>query len=238
MVYKLCWSRPGSVWAADLSKPPRRVRVHGRVVLAVRDLASGYTVAWTPLPCGSAEAVGTAMERLFRRHAPPLVLKTDNGSCFRSALFQALLQKFQVTNLRSPRAWPQYNGACEAGIGALRETTDLVAAGRDEHFSWTLESLEEARERLNARPRPTSLWCSAKDLWNARRTLRGIRLDFQKDLGLTLARSARDFRAGAWGRARLIRKAVEATLQRFGCLRIGTEVVRARAKRPGPRSYR
>ena len=238
ILYSLSWTRPGSVWAADLSHPPRRLDGGARALLAVRDLASGYTVAWCALPRGSGEEVETAMRRLFRRHGAPLVLKTDNGSCFVSDVHRDLLDHFDVTPLRSPRAWPQYNGACEAGIGALRESTEIVAAQRDEVRTWTLESLEEARERMNGRPRSSKGRRTAAALWAGRPKLRRHRRAFQQELRLRAERAGLLPKGSARRRARRRRKAIEGALRRCGLLRIRRRVVRARCLRPGPTSYR
>ena len=51
----------------------------------------------------------------------PLVLKSDNGPAFVSAEVRAVLAERGVVALYSPPYWPRYNGAIEAGIGALRE---------------------------------------------------------------------------------------------------------------------
>src|SRR5262249_9686151 len=60
-LHLLSWHRPGAVWAVDLSQPPKPVDGWGRMVLAVRDLASGYAIAWTALPRGSADEVARAV---------------------------------------------------------------------------------------------------------------------------------------------------------------------------------
>lgn len=152
-LFRLTWHQAGSVWAVDLADPPSFVDGVGRVVLAVRDLASGHMVAWAPLERGSGKAVADELARLFRRHGAPLVLKSDNGSCFVSAHVRMLLARSGVVHLRSPRAWPQYNGACEGGIGLMRALTDVAAAGYGAADCWTLEALIEARERANRMPR-------------------------------------------------------------------------------------
>jgi hypothetical protein len=141
------------VWAVDLADPPSFVDGWGRAVLAVRDLASGHTVAWVPLQRGSGRPVADELARLFHRHGAPLALKSNNGSCFISAHVRMLLARSGVAHLRSPRAWPQYNGACEAGIGLMRALTDVVSAAHGAADCWTLEALNEARERANRMPR-------------------------------------------------------------------------------------
>lgn len=236
-LHQLRWMESGSVWAIDLAHPSEAVEVGGRAVLAVRDLSSRFTIAWVPLSTGSAERVATAMITLFRRHGAPLVLKSDNGSCFISPRFRALLARSGIVHLRSPRAWPQYNGACEAGIGVLRALTDTAAAMRGQPDLWTIEDLEEARDRANdmmLRGRGPKA-APARDAWRKRTrvTLRARRLfRLVLERKLTLLRKA-DPQAHRH-RARLRRKAIQQSLVELGYLEIRTGWVRARST--GPRT--
>lgn len=240
-LYQLHWLKPGSVWAVDLADPPAPVEGGGRVVLAVRDLASRYTIAWIPLPCGTAQEVSLVMGRLFRRHGAPLVLKSDNGSCFIASRFRTLLARFGIVHLRSPRAWPQYNGACEAGIGVLRALTDTAAASRGEPDYWTSEDLEEARARANdlLRRRGTKAF-SARKMWNVRRQ---VKIRDRRHFRTTLRRHLADLRKldpnHRRHRARLRRKAIQQALIDLGYLQVRSGWVRARStgRGAGP-SYR
>jgi hypothetical protein len=48
-------------------------------LLAIRDFASGYTLAWLPVREATAETVLHFLRLLFRIFGAPLVLKSDNG---------------------------------------------------------------------------------------------------------------------------------------------------------------
>lgn len=234
-LHVLAWRRAGSVWAVDLAQPPKPVDGRGRMVLSVRDLASGYSVAWTALPSGSAEHVTRAVGELFRRIGAPLVLKSDNGSCFAAAAFRTLLARHGVAHLRSPRAWPQFNGACEAGIGLLRVVTDALAAGHGRVDRWTVEDLEEARERANTLPRyrGTSL-VSAGEEWKKRRHVTAaarhrLRRAIERHLIVLRRQDPKYCRH----RARLRRRAIQDALVELGTLEIRGRWVGARLRGRG-----
>jgi hypothetical protein len=240
-LYQLSWKQPGSVWAIDLAEPPGPVEGGGRTILAVRDLASRYTIAWVALPRGTAQEVSRAMKGLFQRHSAPLVIKSDNGSCFVASTFRTLLARHGVVHLRSPRAWPQYNGACEAGIGVLRALTDTAAATRGEPDYWTIEDLEEARARANdiLRRVGTKLM-AARKMWKARRPVsirarRHLRTSLARHLAVLKKTDPRHRRH----RARLRRKAIQHALVDLAYLEMRSGWVRARSTGRGiTASYR
>jgi hypothetical protein len=230
-LHQLTWHRPGSVWAVDLADPPEIVDGSGRAIFAVRDLASRYTVAWTPLPRGSAKDVAAATARLFRRVGPPLVLKSDNGSCFVAPEFRMLLARFAIVHLRSPRAWPQYNGACEAGIGVLKALADTAAATRGDPDHWTTDDLEEARSRANDLSRRIGdRLVPAREEWSSRRRLRKPE---RAELRRAIERQSEELKKVdpklRRHPARLRRKAIQGALVELGLLSVTSRWVRARS---------
>jgi hypothetical protein len=185
--------------------------------------------------------VSFAMGRLFRRHLPPLVLKSDNGSCFVGSRFRTLLARSRVIHLRSPRAWPQYNGACEAGIGLLRTLTDTAAAFRGKPDRWTCEDLEEARARSNDLSRRRGeTRVSARGEWRKKYRIEiRDRLHLRRTRDRLLARFKRGDPKHYRHRARLRRKAIENALIALGYLVIRGGWVRARSTGRGTNpSYR
>ncbi len=238
-LYQLTWRHPGAVWAVDLADALEPVDGVGRVVLSVRDLASRYTVAWISLPRGSSREVSVAIERLMRRNGAPLVLKSDNGSAFTAAAFKSTLARFGVVHLRSPRAWPQYNGACEAGIGVLKALTDTAAASRGEPEYWTSDDLEEARARANELSRRIEgEQVSAGKEWSRRTRITSAQ---RSRLRGAIAGHAELLRSSETGlrSCRLRRKAIQETLVELGILVVTSRWIRARSKGPGSKfSYR
>lgn len=141
VVETLRWLRPGSVWAIDHSEPPRAIDGCYSQILAVRDLASGMQLGWTPVADATGDTALPVLKALVAQHGPPLVLKSDNGSAFTSALFAEWLAMWQIVPLFSPVRMPRYNGACEAGIGGMKRRTELLAARNDRLLDWTCDDL-------------------------------------------------------------------------------------------------
>jgi transposase InsO family protein len=157
VVETLTWTTPGTVWAIDHTQPPQPVDGVYRQILAVRDLASGMQLAWTPVLDATAQEAALVLTSLFSQHGPPLVLKSDNGSAFISQKFHELLDAWHVTPLFSPPRTPRYNGACEAGIGAGKSRTAYRAARLGRFGEWTSDDLEAARCWANEHHYPHGL---------------------------------------------------------------------------------
>jgi transposase InsO family protein len=178
LVRMLHWHRIGAVWAADFAEPPLAVDGCYSRLLAVRDLASGFQLAWLPVADESARTTCDALIDLFRSHGAPLVLKSDNGSGFIGELMHRVLADGQVWHLRSPPDLPEYNGACEAGIGSMKTRTHHQAARGGRPGAWTCDDAEAARLQANetARPwgcggpTPAEVWAHRRPLTNAERT--------------------------------------------------------------------
>jgi hypothetical protein len=154
VLHVLHWQRPGAVWAADYAEPPLPLEEGYTDLLAVRDLASGQQLLWLPVAEATAATTVAALLWLFSLHGAPLVLKMDNGSPFVAAATRELLGQWQVLPLYSPPRRPQYHGAVEAGIGALKARTHYQAARGGHPSEWTLADTEAAREEANRLGRP------------------------------------------------------------------------------------
>lgn len=149
LLYVLHWHRPGAVWAMDHAEPPRAVDGRWPYLLAVRDLASGCQLAWLPVLDESADSTIEALQWLFLEYGPPLVLKSDNGPGFIAAATRRFLDRWQVLPLFSPPYTPEYNGAIEAGNGALKNRTHEQAAQAGRIGHWTADDCEAARCMAN-----------------------------------------------------------------------------------------
>lgn len=166
---RLCWTRPGAVWAADFAWPPEVIEGRYPRLVSVRDLASGMQLAWQPSAGEAADSACAVLGRLFREHGAPLVLKLDNGPAFLSAALERLLSQNGVEVLHSPRYTPQYNGSVEAGVGAMKGRTEACAARRGSAGGWTWEDAECARQESNDAPvgrRASSP--TRQEVWEAR----------------------------------------------------------------------
>jgi transposase InsO family protein len=172
LLRRLHWQQPGTVWAIDHAEPPQLIDGRYEYLLAVRDLASHCQLGWLPVPAATAETTCAALKALFVEHGPPLVIKSDNGSPFIADETTTLLASHDVVHLLSPPYTPQYNGACEAGIGGLKTRTHEQAAlaGRPGH--WTADDVEAARCLGNELHRPFGpMAATPAEVWRARRPI-------------------------------------------------------------------
>jgi transposase InsO family protein len=145
----LHWQEPGTVWAMDHADPPAPLDGIYPHLLAIRDLASGYQLAWLPVPSKAAAPVLDALRALVLQFGPPLVLKCDNGSPFIAEDLQVWLAQTDIFPLFSPVRTPQYNGGCEAGNGSLERRTEELAARAGRPALWTCDDAEGARRMAN-----------------------------------------------------------------------------------------
>jgi transposase InsO family protein len=229
----LHWQTPGRVWAADFTEPSCSDRAGSLppiagshpYVLAVRDLASGLTLAWEPLPALTEEVTRAVLARLFTWHGAPLVLKVDNGSAFRAWEFQEFLQASGVLPLYSPPSCPGYNGSIEAAIGSLKRRTEEHARLAGRAGRWEFADLKAAQamangshpRRLNGRT-PTSVWQSRPALSCLQRvvfelTVARQRRQVRDELGIP-----QDEMLDHWRGSAVDRRAIERALVEHGHL--------------------
>jgi len=229
----LHWQTPGLVWACDFTEPS----VYGRTpslppiagcypyVLAVRDLASGCMLAWQPLPALTEEVTREVLARLFALHGAPLVLKMDNGSAFRAAVFQEFLEGSGVIPLYSPPSCPMYNGAIEAAIGSLKKRTEEHAREQGRGGRWQVSDLEAAQgaanashpRRLNGRT-PTSVWEARTPLRPLARVVFALTVDRQRFRTRDELRIDQEESLDHWRNSAVDRQAIERALVEHGHL--------------------
>jgi hypothetical protein len=232
----LHWTTPGTVWAIDFSEPPRPIDGCYRYLLAVRDLASGFQLLWLPVTDESADTAVAALETLFREHGPPLVLKSDNGSVFKAHATRRLLERWHIWPLRSPPRWPEYNGACEAGLGSMKTGTHHESVRYGRPGSWTCADTEAARCQANQTARPWGVHGPTPDIvWCRRRALSaGERITFADAVHRRQAGADDAVRPGQCREAALRRSAISRALVDCGLLAIGSFPTRWRTNPPPP----
>jgi transposase InsO family protein len=169
LTHTLKWGTVGAVWAIDFTEPPKPVDGLFPWILVVRDLASGYRLAARPVRNADAWNVRALLIELFEQHGPPLVLKHDNGSHFCNDTIERLLSVREVISLVSPKYYPQYNGALEAGNGSIKTFTAHLAASQDHPGWWTCDNVDGAIMLANDLCRTWGPNCpSATSMWNSR----------------------------------------------------------------------
>jgi hypothetical protein len=129
----------------DYAEPPIPIDGAFDAILVVRDLASGMCLAADPVVSADAAATVATLQRLIASHGAPLVLKSDNGSHFRADGVARFLRAQRITPLHSPPYTPSYNGACEAGVGAIKTRSAILAARDGDPARWTCRHIEAAR---------------------------------------------------------------------------------------------
>jgi putative transposase len=169
VIYALCWTRPGAVWAIDFAEPPAPIEGMYTRLLVVRDLASGYVLMAIPTPQESTTLVAHLLASLFRWFGAPLVLKCDNGGPFITDEVKAVLREYGVLPLYSPPGTPRYNGSVEAGIGSIKTRAFWKAALADRPGQWTCDDIEAAMHDANTTGRPRgAIAISPQEAWLCR----------------------------------------------------------------------
>jgi transposase InsO family protein len=166
---RLKWREAGTVWAADFKERREPLEGHYAWILAVKDLASRYQLAWLPVEEATAEIVQATYARLFAEHGPPLVLKTDNGGPFKADSTKRLLIDHSVTPLFNPRRRPSYNGGIERANLQLDSYQEAHAKSHGRPGMPTCEDANGARHLANESARPEG-WRgpTASELWMLR----------------------------------------------------------------------
>ena len=164
---RLRWKQPNLVWAIDATEYARDGQGKRLWVHAVKDLASRYQLEpLTALESGGV-AVAAHLERLFRSHGAPLLLKRDNGSVFNHHAVNEVLARWGVIPLNSPAYYAPYNGAIEQGIKELKKE---VARALPVPESWNVAQVGPfvavAAAQRNYQPRRCLGGLNAKDIYN------------------------------------------------------------------------
>jgi transposase InsO family protein len=182
--FTLRWLKPGTAWAMDHCTPPAPVEGVYTQILSVRDLAGQAPLAWSPVPDGSAEHVRLVLASLIAEHGAPLLIKKDNGSALNDYQVNDLLAKNGIIGLLSPRATPQYNGACEAGNGSMKLRTNYEAARQGHPGRWTADDCEAARLQALRTARPWGVrGPTPEEAWSKREAITAdLRQRFQKSV--------------------------------------------------------
>jgi transposase InsO family protein len=172
LVHVLRWRKAGSVWAMDFTEPPTPIEGAYVKILVVRDLSSGKTLLSLPVEAETSKSVRDALVALFVEYGVPLVIKSDNGSPFVAEETENLLTEWRVLQLLSPPGTPEYNGACEAGIGGLKTRAHHESARNDRPGEWTCDDVEAARLMANQTGRPWgALGLTPDQAWSQRRPI-------------------------------------------------------------------
>jgi transposase InsO family protein len=122
------WLWSGLAWSCDATQ-------HGEAgcqIIPVQDLASRYRFAPLVSDRLDGRQIAAHLERLFRQHGAPLLLKRDNGSPFNNQYVDQVMARFGVLPLNNPPHFPRYNGGMEKSIRdfktALEQRSQLTSS--------------------------------------------------------------------------------------------------------------
>lgn len=198
----LSW-KPRMVWAMDFTEPDRKLEPGYTDIFCVRDLGSGCVLEALPVASPTAQTVADVLVALFLHHGPPLVIKSDNGGALRGQEVRHLLDQWGVLPLVSPGYYAPFNGACEAGIGALKVRIHHEAVRTGTPAVWACADVEAGRRVANAvaRPRgasgmtPGETWAVAEaPTMQQRRALRDrFVVELRREIALWGKDNLRDF---------------------------------------------
>jgi transposase InsO family protein len=151
---RLQWFGAGIVWAMDDTEygfDGAKCWVHN-----VRDLGAQYVME--PMVSKSTATgveVAKNLERLFRAHGAPLILKRDGGSNLCSREVDEVLAKWSVLPLTSPPYYPRYNGAVEWSQGQLKKEMEQIMNDVSGDIGNVLLHARLASHAINHRSSPT-----------------------------------------------------------------------------------
>jgi transposase InsO family protein len=109
------WNRPGVAWAIDDTELGIRDWRSGQKLYlnTLFDPAARYVLESLMGYLATGERIAAHLERLFKRHGAPLILKRDNASNLNHEAVDRLLRDYLVIPLNSPLNYPRYNGGIE-----------------------------------------------------------------------------------------------------------------------------
>lgn len=225
---RLVWKWVGAVWSMDFTETSQYIGGTDRWILAIRDLASGYQLAWLSCVRATAAGVVQVLAALFVEHGAPLALKSDNGCQFIAQETLELSMAWVVAPLFNPPCRPAYNGGLERTHPILKGYTAAAALAHGRPAAPSPEDLATARadaNRFTRRLGPQSP--TADELWRDRPPIGDdLRRDFQATLQAERLRSraARGLAADAvlshYQQAAVDRDAVRDALVAHGLLEI------------------
>jgi len=224
---RLEWLIVGAIWAIDFATPSCPIGNRTKLLI-VRELGSGMILLAAAVDDETSTTVNGHLDRLVETHGAPLVLKSDNGPAFRSASYEACLDRHGVLPLRSPVRRPTYNGACERSVGLIKERTAALAIASGHGSSWTVGDLALARQEANeiVRDRGRQRGTTAIERWSWRSSiapLDRVRLREARDTAMNLDRDGQRATDALSSdrRERLKRHALCVALEQLGYLKVG-----------------
>jgi transposase InsO family protein len=160
-----------------------------------------------------AQSVAEVLDKDFRTHGAPLVLREDRAKCHTAEPVASVLREHGVLVLHGPPRYPQYYGQLERQNAEHRAWWHrrLPTSGSPQ------PQLDEMKSALNERwLRPTLGWRNAAQCWNERPFVDEDRDEFRDDVQRRAAR----LRASNISEDLAMRLAIEQALTKRGLLKV------------------
>jgi len=207
---------PDVMWSEDGAG--FRDRGRKRELLLVQDECSrlkvGHDLCDGP---ATGQDVREVLERAFRTHGAPLVLKRDGGSIFEEQSVRELLDEWGVVALTSPPRTPRYNGRMEH---AVKDVRGFERAQREHRAGGSLdERIDLSIDDLNDhRPRPVLSGRTAREVYEQDQIELPDREGFRREIDRR-RQELEEEATSRHERDRASRRAIEGVLSRYGLVK-------------------
>ena len=142
----------GVIWCQDATQLGLRGQ-HALVEVA-RDPGTRLVAASEPAPpCSGKDAVAWLDGLIAESGYAPLVVSTDNGSAYKSGVFERYLAERKIVHLVNLPRTPQHNADAERAVGELKARLGVVRgvavrlAGLDARVRCVVQDLNEGLKR-------------------------------------------------------------------------------------------
>jgi transposase InsO family protein len=141
--------------------------LYGRqYILEAIDASVPYRTSLDRVDRYDGDSVAVALDRDFRQHGAPLVLRLDRASAHRVAAVLDVCKQFGVVVLHGPPHLPRFYGQLERQNREHRDWLQTIEIRTPTELT---SELERMRTRLNElKPRRTLGWDTAAERWSKR----------------------------------------------------------------------
>ena len=129
---------PGEIWT---SKNWTRLTIDithycGGAYLSIIDCGPGRLAIWRELHAESASAVAEELEKVMLECGPVMEVIMDNGTVFRSEIFQAMLKKWKIRSYYQAADRPGGNGIVERHHRTVEAIAERGGISPEEATFW------------------------------------------------------------------------------------------------------
>jgi len=145
------WHCPHMIWSMDDFQFKHQIKSH---IDQVHDLNSKYK--FEPLSSHkdiTGDEIAGNLDKLFRQHGAPLIIKRDNAGNFKSNAVNEVLNEYRVMTLNNPPYYPQYNGSMEYAQREVKQELRKMLCEFKNPDTFPF-AVRQAVHNINHKPRP------------------------------------------------------------------------------------